>query len=239
MFEHDQITGKRASDRGRAHVLSHVVARPDRTVLAHILRNGINLAIWQRPVPTPILDWVSEAPLDHLLFTFRDIDFEGPAACTGALLAAKIRSHTPYELAARMALVSDVADLANVTAKIAHVTSVRIRLEWVMDQPCSYFHIDKVPLRLLCTYFGPGTEWLSNETASRLTAPADVPAQIEINHLMAGDVAVMRGAPYGSTIGTALTHRSPSVHSPSEWRLFLAIDPIPSGNGASQSNVAL
>ena len=230
MLDQNQVAGKSAFDSDRAHVLSHVVARPDRAILAHILRTGINLAVWQRSVPAPILDWVREASLDDLLFTFRDIDFEGPAACIGALLAAKIRSRTSSEQAAKMALVGDVADLANVTAKIAHVTSVRTRLEWVMDQPCSYFHVDKVPLRLVCTYLGPGTEWLSDDTASRLTAPSDVPAQIEINHLAAGDVAVMRGAPYGSAIGTALTHRSPPVHSPSDWRLFLAIDPVPSGN---------
>jgi Protein of unknown function (DUF1826) len=230
MLDQDQIVEKSAFDRGQTHAPSHVIARADRTVLAHIPRSGINLAVWQRPAPDPIVTWLRAASLSDLLFTFREIDFEGPAACIGALLAAKIRSHASYEHAAKMALVSDVADLANVTAKLAHVTSVRVRLEWVMDQPCSYFHIDKVPLRLVCTYFGPGTEWLSDETAKRLTAPDEIPAQIEINRLAAGAVAVMRGAPYGPAIGTGLTHRSPPVHSPSDGRLFLAVDPVSAGN---------
>ena len=230
MLDQDQIVEKSAFDRSQTHAPSHVIARADRNVLAHILRSGVNLAIWQRPVPNAIVHWLRKAALDDLPSTFRDIDFEGPAADVGGLLAARMRSQTAREQAATAALVSDVADLASVTARIAHVTSVRIRLEWVTEQPCSYFHTDKVPLRLVCTYFGPGTEWLSDKAAKRLAAPDDVPAQIEINRLAPGDVAVMRGAPYSSAIGTALTHRSPPLNPPSEWRLFLAIDPVPSCN---------
>jgi hypothetical protein len=229
MGAQDLIVERNEFGAGWADSLSHVITRADRTVLAHILLPGINLAIWERSVPRAIVRWLRETSLSDLQSRFQDLDFKAPAACIGALLSARMPSRTSREQAAKIALVNDVADLASVTTKIARVTSVRIRLEWVTEQPCSYFHTDKVPLRLVCTYRGSGTEWLSDEAAKRLTAPDDVPAQNEINRLTAGDVAVMLGSPYGSTIGTALTHRSPPVNSSSEWRLFLAIDPVPPG----------
>jgi Protein of unknown function (DUF1826) len=213
------------SDADRAHGSAHVIARADRTVLAQILRPGINLAIWRRGVPSPVAAWLATSSAGELAGTAQDVELGVPAACVPASLSAKIAAPTRDQRSGIAALAQDAGDLANLMAKLTGMPFVRVRVEWVRDQPCPYFHTDKVPFRLVCTYRGAGTQWLSNNVAERLRAPDDVPAESQVNCLTTGDVAVMRGSSHSKESGVPLTHRSPPLDFPLEWRLFLAIDP--------------
>lgn len=40
-----------------------------------------------------------------------------------------------------------------------------VRLEVLTKPMCPQFHVDRTGIRFLCTYRGPGTEWLSESTA--------------------------------------------------------------------------
>lgn len=46
-------------------------------------------------------------------------------------------------------------------------TGLRLRLEAVAQPDCRLFHVDRVVSRLLCTYHGPGTQWLDEDNAVR------------------------------------------------------------------------
>jgi hypothetical protein len=203
--------------------LPHVVARADWDVLRHILQPDINLAIWQRDVPAPIATWLSGGLPDDL--PTHDIDTDVSAACVAARISMAIPSQTPAQRAGVAALARDAGDLANVLTRMSGSRSVRLRLEWVTDQQCSHFHADRVPMRLLCTYHGPATEWLANNVAERLGSPESVPPSAAINRLRTGDVAIMRGS-LGNATGAPMRHRSPPVDAPAEWRLLLAMDPV-------------
>ena len=213
-----------------AHKAPHTISSPHRSALAHILRPHINLAVWRREVPTPISNWLSRYPAEEVAAGSRDIDICVPAACVSASLRAAIAARTRRQDADISSLARDAAELAGLVARISRNPKVRLRLEWVTHQACSNFHADRVPFRLVCTYHGPGTEWVSNATAERLTSPESRPPADEVHRLISGDVAVMRGWSNGDNSGMPLKHRSPPVDFPSEWRLFLAIDPAsPSG----------
>jgi hypothetical protein len=210
-------------DRGSP---AHTVRRPSRTALTHILRPGINLAIWQRSVPAAIANWIKTGALNGRPLLSSDLDLRIPAACVPAALATAIDRPPTSDREGLSALVSDVGDLAKILVRIAGRPYVRVRLEWVTDQQCSYFHADRVPCRLVCTYRGDGTEWLANETAAKLTSPESEPPASEVHRLASGEVAIMRGSLSVADGTPALMHRSPPVASALRARLFLAIDPI-------------
>lgn len=46
-------------------------------------------------------------------------------------------------------------------------SQVKFRLLTTDDDDCRRFHVDFRQLRLLCTYQGPGTEWLTNDQVDR------------------------------------------------------------------------
>jgi hypothetical protein len=208
-----------------AHKAPHTISSSHRSALAHILKPHINLAVWRREVPTPISNWLSRCSVEEVTTRSRDIDICVPAACVPASLGAAIAAQTTRQQADISSLARDAAELAGLVARISQNPKVRLRLEWVTHQQCSNFHADRVPFRLVCTYHGPGTEWVSNATAERLTSPESLPPADEIHRLTPGDVAVMRGWSNGDNAGMPLKHRSPPVDFPSVWRLFLAIDP--------------
>ena len=74
---------------------------------------------------------------------------------------------------------------------------------------CRRYHIDNVPLRLLVTYAGQGTEWLPDEAADRLAFLNGAPNEkiiknpSAIQFMSSWDVSVFRGGPQG------LLHRTP------------------------------
>jgi len=74
---------------------------------------------------------------------------------------------------------------------------------------CRRFHIDNVPMRLLVTYYGEGTEWLPNEAANRTAFENGETNEFIIKHksaiqnINAWDIAIFRGGLKG------LLHRTP------------------------------
>jgi hypothetical protein len=205
----------------------HVIFGSSEEVLFQIRRPEINLVVWRREAPRVIALWLRTPFAISLFDTRGDIDVHLPAPCAPASVAAHFATRaTEQQQAGIAALARDVGKLAEIVARLAANPTVRLRLEWVTEQACRYFHIDRVPIRLVCTYCGPGTEWVSNDIAARLTTPESAPAAHDINQIGAGDVAIMRGSPDRSRVAhAALRHRSPPVEQPAERRLFLAIDP--------------
>lgn len=83
------------------------------------------------------------------------------------------------------------------------------------------FHVDNVPLRLLTTYAGPGSEWLREQESPRGELhTAQVPVN-NIQKLHVGEVAVLKGEKWQGNEGAGLVHRSPSGQ---QGRLLLSLD---------------
>lgn len=83
---------------------------------------------------------------------------------------------------------------------------------WIgSERGCRRYHIDNVPMRLLVTYAGAGTEWLPDEAADRSAFVNGEPNERIIKDPAAKqfmnvwDVSVFRGGPKG------LLHRTPDA----------------------------
>jgi hypothetical protein len=111
-------------------------------------------------------------------------------------------------------LREDIRDLATRFAALMGVPALRIRLEGINTNACRKVHADYTDVRLITTYWGPGTEYV----------PAgQEPSDAGLVRLPAGHVALFKGRLFGEGHAPCF-HRSPPVGDTGERRLVLVID---------------
>lgn len=200
----------------------HAAASGRPTAAAAILRPGINLWTWARRLPPGVEPAARAVAADGAWSARRVTAIDRRVEAAEALLADR---GAPSPL-----LAQDVAALAFLFAHVAGVAEVRLRLDAVRDAPCPLFHVDHVALRLLCTYTGPGTQWVAEEDVRRgelglrgravARANAAIAAPGAVRALRPGWAALVKGRGFGD--GTpGLVHRSPASDEP---RLLLVVD---------------
>lgn len=197
---------------------NHVASCDDADILDMIREEGTNLAIWERRIGPSLPDSRRWPTID-------DIGLTTPVCAVDAALRTALAA-ADYPSACVAALADDIGLLATSVARITGCDAVSIRLEIVETDACRRFHADHVTVRLITTYAGRGTQWLSDADAAALRRGVDL-ADLHIRSLAPGDVALFKGlgwAPDG-----AIVHRSPPIAASGEQRLVLVIDPAPSG----------
>jgi len=213
---------------------SQSITAAERAILRRIRQNGINLVLWERSLPGPVA-----ALCRRLVAPRLPLELDVTAA-PGSTLIAAFASRPTFHDAVRNAalhwLIEDIADLAADFAVLADCSEVRVRLTKVADDGCAAFHVDTLPVRLLCTYAGRGTQWadepdvrraelgLRNRTTAEANA-AIVPDATRIRTMRTGAVAVFKGRLWPGANGSGLVHRSHPVCCGEHARLRLAIDP--------------
>ncbi|TVU69661.1 DUF1826 domain-containing protein [Cobetia crustatorum] len=128
------------------------------------------------------------------------------------------------------AIIGDISLLGAAMGELFEVDDVGLRLEVTQRAMCPRFHVDKIPVRMVTTYQGPGTQWLPEEAADRLAlghgqyGHQDVCINPEqIRELRLGSLALLKGECWPGNEGRGLIHRSPVV--PNGKRLMLSLDP--------------
>ncbi len=119
--------------------------------LERVRENDVGLALWKRSPRASL-----HPPIQTMLTLppFSELARGTPAAAVRTLM----RRFPPTSLA----LGSDIEALAELFLRVTGESEVRLRLEHVADDACRCHHVDAVRLRMLCTYAGPGTEWLDS-----------------------------------------------------------------------------
>lgn len=192
-----------------------------------ILQPGVNLWLWRRHLDADVIDaaGLTAASAPHSARVVAAID-ERHAAIERLLDAHKAPAGPQ-----RLRLAQDMASLAFLFARIAGLARVQIRLDAVLHEACPLFHVDSVPLRLLCTYVGAGTEWLADGDAdhgelglrgrSIDAANAAIRGDARVRTVPSGWVAICKGRRYGDAT-PGVVHRSPDPAGVP--RLLLVID---------------
>lgn len=121
-------------------------------------------------------------------------------------------------------LLNDFSHLLKLFEKITQATSFRVFFSIIETDMCRKFHTDANYLRLLCTYYGPGTLWLPDGVVngSGEANKKNVKNSRLIQQANTGDVILLKGALYPNAKG--VLHRSPSIEKTKEKRLLLRID---------------
>lgn len=185
-------------------------------VMTSILEDGVNLAVWQRQLPAQLQDFAAlVVTLDPLVSDERviEVDEQRTPVLSGVLREAA--DFHGYE-----SFVADVTWLVDAYTCLLGARRLGLRLRVLDGAMCPRFHVDHVPLRLLTTYVGAGSEWLEEGGIDRRTLQPPVD---NVQRLQAGDVALLKGEKWSGNEGAGLVHRSPSVAA-GERRLLLSLD---------------
>lgn len=192
-----------------------------------ILEPGVNLWLWRRQLDTPVVDAAAEAawcaPRSARVVTAIDERHDA--------IEQLLETHGGPRTPARMRLAQDMASLAFLFARLSGLARVQLRLDAAISEACPLFHVDSVPLRLLCTYVGAGTEWLADGDADRDelglqgrrvdSANDAIRGGAHVRSVPSGWVAICKGRRFGDAT-PGVVHRSPDPAGVP--RLLLVID---------------
>jgi hypothetical protein len=193
-------------------------------VLERAAAPDVQIAVWRRQLPaehcSALARWASDAA-PHYDEVVEAASWGPELAVNGALAAS-----------ARAWLQADVADLLARFCEIAGSLRVRVALKAVTTDACRKFHADSLPMRMITTYVGPGTEWLPSYAVSRdvLAEPPECPSEANraivrdcraIRRARAGDVLLMKGERHPH--GPGCVHRSPPISAAGLTRLVLTL----------------
>lgn len=202
----------------------HAALGTNISVLPRIFEDAINITVMQRRLPADVaLSAAAQCQIE------RPWQFSWLGAPDDSLIE-ELKRRAPQPEAAD-ALIGDIMSVAQAVAYLFDTETVGIRLRILTEAMCPRFHCDNLPVRLVTTYLGPGSEWLPEEAINRdgLGAPHPDRPEIVLNPvviqtLKTGDIALIKGSGWEGNEHSALVHRSPSL-STGQRRLLLTIDP--------------
>lgn len=191
--------------------------------LTDILQDGVNLAVWQRQLPLHIAEFgavllsldepLAEALSVELASEDDEPDLRG--------LAAKFSDLEGYE-----GFIADLAWLVSAFACLLGAKRIGLRLRVLDKAMCPRFHVDHVPVRMITTYAGIGSQWLREGAMDRRqlgSAVAEPQAPAHVEQIGCGEVALLKGEKWRGNEGYGLIHRSPALAG-GERRLILTLD---------------
>ena len=196
--------------------------QPD--VLRQILDPGVNLSLWQRPAQTAITRELSNLQASHL----PDVRYPTSLDSFDDDVCTLLQQQDLDPLAFSNWRI-DLRRLADLYFSISDNRDVTMRLVTTDDDDCRRFHVDRTHLRLLCTYRGPGTEWLTDAQVDRLAQSTGAPNEDIIRFGEPSQfepfwVGVMKGDAFPGNVGHGLVHRSPSIAGSGQTRVLFCLD---------------
>ncbi len=127
-------------------------------------------------------------------------------------------------------LLEDINSLLHLFKEVTKTDNFRLLLATINSNMCRKFHIDNNTLRMLCTYSGPGTLWLTDYNMNRNALgtcggnQAIVRDTSNIKQAKTESVLILKGAKYPKEGTKAVVHRSPTIEESGDKRLLLRID---------------
>ncbi|MCG7575710.1 DUF1826 domain-containing protein [Halomonas sp. DSH1-27] len=203
---------------------AHAAIGQDISVLPRIFEEAVNIAIFERPMPAEIA-----LSAQAQCRTERAWQYSWLGQPDDAMVADLLRQLPAPEAA--KPLVDDIATIAEAMAFLFETRTVGLRLRLFDGAMCPRFHCDNLPVRLVTTYVGPGSEWLPEDAINRKGLGAPHPDKPEIatdsaavRRLSPGDIGLIKGSGWIGSEERGLVHRSPALESGSK-RLLMSIDP--------------
>lgn len=135
------------------------------------------------------------------------------------------------------ALAADLAHLHQLFVDLIGCHATGLRYEVTDHAICPRFHVDRVGIRLLCTYRGPATEWIDEAWADRSKLGGDPNRPPDaVSGLLRDPARVRRASPFDLLLlkGSAWPgnetmggiHRSPAVEPHEAPRVMVSLDAL-------------
>ncbi|MBT3133536.1 DUF1826 domain-containing protein [Alteromonas sp. ALT199] len=206
----------------------------DAMVLGDIFDEGISVAVWNRPEAPLISQYYSEV--------FKSLGMGIRGVFSMASLREEIATLLPNAQSnvGKQAAIDDIYLLSDMLTTLFDCDSVGVRLVPLSSAMCPSFHVDNIPVRLVNTYLGEGTEWLPIESV--VTSPmiglggenahglsknrlGQCYQESSVRQMNAFDVGLLKGKSWQGHEEFAAVHRSCRVQ-PNTQRVLLTLDPM-------------
>lgn len=195
--------------------------------LVAIFEPGVQILVHPRPPDPQIAAYLDSADsrrlgLRRVLENAQGLTGMGPSAPTWP------------DLPGRDALLADIRHLFEVYQDLLGCERLGLRFESLERAMCPGFHRDRTGIRLVCTYRGPGTEWMDDAgldpqpspspgARQSFAAPADASA---IGRAPAFAMVLLKGTLWQGNAGRGAIHRSPMPPPGGGSRYLLALDAL-------------
>ncbi len=182
--------------------------------LNDIHKKGINISIFKRDI-TFLNKEIQELIFSKIKYQIKGTDNEVINFISKKLIQKNCQN-----------LLTDIIFQVRLFQKITKSSNISLFLSTINSNMCRKFHTDINDLRLLCTYFGPGTLWIKdNDFISKKNNALDFKCDKEnIQQVETGDISILKGSIYRCDQTSAIFHRSPSIEESGQKRLLLRLD---------------
>lgn len=196
-------------------------------ILSDIFSEETSVAIWQRGVNAKINRYFTQ------VFPSLRLGVRGVYSINS--LKDELSELLP-EHEGRQEAVDDIYLLSDMLTCLFDCNSVGLRLAPLTSAMCPSFHVDDIPVRLVNTYVGSGTEWLPLEALHRHLPKAGGSHvsktkfdlyydESHIQQMESFDVGLLKGKAWQHQEHMAAVHRSCKLQE-SEQRVLLTLDPM-------------
>lgn len=196
-------------------------------ILSEIVSEYTSTAVWQRESNTVISDYFAS------VFRYMGLGIKTVFAMDS--LKQGLNDALP-DGEGKEQVIEDIYLLSDMLTCLFDCNDVGLRLAPLSSAMCPNFHVDKIPVRLVTTYLGNGTEWLPienlyeqpNSDAFNKTPKALNKGYYNINEVRqinGFDVALLKGSAWPGHEHMAAVHRSCAL-AENEKRVLLTLDPI-------------
>jgi len=191
-------------------------------VLRSILDPNVNLTLWQRPEQNPVARELARLSALSLRDVRRGTSLKSFDEDLIELLLQQGLEPSDFEN-----LRKDMKRLIKIFSPISKGQPITFRLLTTNRDDCKRFHLDRTRLRLMCTYRGPGTEWLPEGQLDRAAQSRGAPNESIIRFGKPSQfntfwVGIAKGDP--DNTGQGLVHRSPAIAEAGHTRVFFCLD---------------
>lgn len=212
--------------------LPHAIETTQPADLALIYRPEVNLCVLRRP-PTPWMQGFVTRLLSGPWHVERELKIGAERPPVESLLPEEA-----HALPGAEAWLADVEHWVELFRDLFEPEGLGLRLRTLEKTMCPRFHVDNVPVRLVCTYGGLGTEWLPEAVANRAKLghrgacglPDEASGLIldpkAVRAMPAYAVGLLKGCRWEGNEDRGAIHRSPSLTPEQPRRLLLTLDPL-------------
>ncbi|RKT45456.1 DUF1826 domain-containing protein [Thiocapsa rosea] len=127
---------------------------------------------------------------------------------------------------AHPALRRELTFLLELYADLLGCEAIGLRIERLERAMCPRWHVDRTGIRLLCTWCGPGTEWLDDPRIDPLGLPGSAAGAPATGQARPFDILLLKGSAWQGNAAGGAIHRSPQVAPNSGPRILVALDAL-------------
>lgn len=127
---------------------------------------------------------------------------------------------------AHPALLRELAFLLELYGDLLGCQHIGLRIERLERAMCPGWHVDRTGIRLLCTWCGPGTEWLEDARIDPWRLPGSASGVSATGQARPFDILLLKGSVWQGNAAGGAIHRSPEVTSRSSPRILVALDAL-------------